>query len=146
MNIELALLAVMLKTGNFAPILNDDITEEHFATDTGITLYKFIRTYKKDADGAAQFPSLKIVRSRFDSAALELADPDEGDTVENLLHELKVAKLRTDLRQVAEAADALANSSEDPTTRSLPWSTRCARSRRSSSVRRTSRSLRVLPG
>ena len=116
-NIELSLLAVMLHSGDFGPLVRDEITQEHFETEIGKALHTFICSYRRESDGAAEFPSLKIVRNRFDSAVLELPDPDPADTVKNLTHELRCQKLRSDLRQHALQVEEMANSSEDPTTR-----------------------------
>jgi hypothetical protein len=118
MNIELSLLAVMLKKGDFGPIINGHITEDHFGTDEGKILFNFITTYRKESDGRAQYPSLKIVRGRFKH--LELPDPEEGDTVANLSHETIQAKFRSDLRQLAAEAEEIANSASDPIADVLP--------------------------
>lgn len=117
MNIELGLLAVMLKTGDFGPIAREEVTLDHFQTNTGQTLFGFIRNYKRSSDGAAIYPSLKIVKSRFDVAALELPEPDPSDNVTNLTHELKIQKHRADLRALALDIETVASDSEDPTTR-----------------------------
>ncbi len=114
MNLELRLLAVMLKTGKFEPILRSEITAEHFETDEGQVLFNFITTYRRDSDGIAKFPSLEIVRARFARSAVELPDPDPGDTVENLAYEVQGAYFRSQLRQFSLEAEQLASSSGDP--------------------------------
>lgn len=120
MNIEMRCLATMLKSGDFSPIAKSEVTKEHFETDAGKALFNFIRTYRGDSQGAANYPSLAIVRNRFDEAAIELPEPDGGDTVANMTHELKIQKFRSSLRQFALEADALANGAEDPTGKASP--------------------------
>lgn len=113
MNVELHLLAVMLQQGNFGPFINDEITEEHFETTEGKLLYEFITTYR-DESGTTMYPSLTIVRNRFAKSVIELPDPDPGDTIENLSHELRREKLRSHLRQFAVSAEDIANGPDDP--------------------------------
>lgn len=115
MNIELSLLAVMLKTGDFGPIIRDELTEDHFETDEGKILLNFITTYRNEGDGTAKFPSLKIARHRFaNSATVELPEPDPGDSVHSLTHEVLSQRFRSQLRQYAILCDDAASSSDDP--------------------------------
>lgn len=127
MNIELRLLAVMLKTGDFGPIIRDEITKDHFETDEGQSLYLFITTYRSEADGAACYPSLAIVRNRFAKSSIELVEPDPGDNVQNLSAELRVEKFRSDLRQFATQAEDIANAPEDPLAAMSPVLSRIRR-------------------
>lgn len=120
MNIELSLVAVMLKTGDFGPIVREEITEDHFETDQGKILFNFITTYRDESDGVARYPSLSIVRSRF-GETLELPEPDLGDNVQNLTHEVRAAKVRSELRQFSVAAEDIANGPDDPVGMMMPW-------------------------
>jgi replicative DNA helicase len=117
MNIELSLLAVMLKNGDFGPIQSGDIKEEHFGTDQGIQLFQFINDYRRDTGGNAIYPSLKVVRSRF--SHLELPEPDPGDTVANLADEVRNIKLRSDLRSLSLEIESAANGVDSPALRVL---------------------------
>lgn len=110
--IELRLLAAMLYKGDFDPIVKGHIGPTHFLTDTGKILYQFITTYHNSSNGAAKFPSLAVVRNRFDN--IDIPDPDPGDNISALAHEVRVSKARDDLRKHALEAQTVADSSDDP--------------------------------
>lgn len=114
MNIELRLLSTMLKYGDFGPVIRNDINVEHFGTAQGQQIFNFIANYKHATDGAAKWPSLAIVRERFKGAHVELPDPDPADTIDNLTHEVRVAKFRSELREFAFNAETIAEGSTDP--------------------------------
>jgi replicative DNA helicase len=120
MNIELRLLSTMLKSGDFSPIIKNEVTREHFETSQGESIYDFIVGYKEITEGAASWPSLAIVRERFRSAAIELPDPDPADNVENLTTEVRVTKFRSDVRQFALDAETAATAALDPLGAVLP--------------------------
>lgn len=120
MNIELQLLATMLQRGNFEPLIRGDITPDHFVTEEGKILYNFITTWRGKTDGVSQFPSLSIVRSRFANAAMEIPEPDPGDTVEALAYETSLQKLKGELRAAATELENIANSSSDIITEAVP--------------------------
>ena len=114
MNIELRLLSTMLKSGDFGPIIRGDIQVDHFGTSQGEAVFDFIQGYKRATDGAAPWPSLSIVRERFKAAHIELPDPDEADTVDNLAFEVRVLKLRSEIREAAVAMETVAEGAVDP--------------------------------
>lgn len=114
-NVELQLLATMLQRGDFGPILRGDITAEHFLTNEGKILLTFIKSYREESGGSAKFPSLSIVKSRFANAAFIIPDPDPADTVDALTHEVKVQKMKSELRVVAQELLNAAES-DDPVT------------------------------
>lgn len=118
MNIELKLLATMLYHGDFAPIIKGDLTEDHFLTDTGKILYNFITGYKRSTGGAALYPSLNTVRSRFKK--IELPDPDPGDRIDNLTYETTLLKMRQDFRDASAELQIIADSSDNPVEEALP--------------------------
>jgi hypothetical protein len=113
-NIELQLLATMLKAGDFTPLQRGDITEAHFQTDAGKALYNFITTYRYSTGGEADYPSLSVVRKRFKKSAIELPEPDPGDTVEALAYETRLEKLKADIREAATEMAGIAQDSPDP--------------------------------
>jgi hypothetical protein len=118
-NIELRLIATMLYTGNFSPILQGDITAEHFQTESGKILFNFITTYRSESDGSARFPSLSIVRHRFSKSAIELPDPDPGDSLNALVYETILQRVRGEMQSVANDLQVLSEGSGDPVV-SLP--------------------------
>ena len=97
--IELRLLATMLYSGDFSPIAQGEITEEHFNTDHGKALCSFVLNYHLETGGRPRWPSLSQVRERMKH--LDLPNPDPGDSVEGLAHEMKVEKLRSDIRAIS---------------------------------------------
>jgi replicative DNA helicase len=105
-NIELQLLATMAHTGDFTPIAQGDITLEHFQTDTGKTLFTFIDHYKDSAQAGTPYPSLSIIRARFDK--IELPTPSPADTVRALAYEVQLHKLRSDVRMMSTDLEAVA--------------------------------------
>jgi hypothetical protein len=119
-NIELKLIATMLYTGDFSPIIKGDITDEHFETDSGKVLYAFIRGYGKSTNGAARWPSLSIVRKRFKNSAIELPDPEPGERVDALAHETILEHFRSKLRAASVELETVATSSSDPYGDILP--------------------------
>jgi replicative DNA helicase len=114
MNIELALMTAMLKSGDFSPLRKGDITKEHLATEEGKILYNFITTYRNETNGMASYPSLTVVRNRFKSSGMELPELDVSDTVATLAHETRLESFRSDLRQFATNAGQIADTSSDP--------------------------------
>jgi len=97
--IELRLLATMLYSGDFSPIAQGEITEEHFNTDHGKALCSFVLNYHLETGGRPRWPSLSQVRERMKH--LDLPNPDPGDSVEGLAHEMKMDKLRADIRAMS---------------------------------------------
>lgn len=120
MNIELRLLATMLKTGNFGPIIRNEVNEEHFRTGQGEAIYGFIVNYKHTTDGASPWPSLAIIRERFRVGGDELPEPDPADSVENLAYEVRVKKYRTDIQAFALEAENIAEAAVDPISAIAP--------------------------
>ena len=113
-NIELRMLAQMLYSGNFTPIVQGDITAETFTTEQGLILFNFVTTYSSSTDGAARYPSLSIVRARFQDSAIELPDPDPADRLEALVYETKSQRLKADVQELALRLDQIAKSTDDP--------------------------------
>lgn len=111
-NIELRLLAKMLHSGNFSPILQGEITAEHMTTEQGLVLLNFITGYRASTDGVARFPSLSVVRSRFSNSAIDLPDPDPADTIESLVYETQTQKMRSRIQEISIELDNLAKSSD----------------------------------
>jgi len=114
-NIELRLLAKMLHSGDFTPIMKGEITAESMTTEQGLVLFEFITTYRTSTDNVAGFPSLSVVRGRFTNSAIELTDPDPGDTIEALVYETQMQKMRAKVQEIAVDLDNLAKSSESLT-------------------------------
>jgi replicative DNA helicase len=114
-NVELRLLTKMLHSGNFAPIQQGEITKEHFVTEQGSILFNFITNYRSDSDGRARFPSLSIVRSRFEGrSAIELPDPDPGDTLEALVYETNVQRIKARMSTIAKQLEESALNASNP--------------------------------
>lgn len=109
-NVELRLLAKMLHSGNFTPIQQGEITAEHMTTEQGTVVFNFITTYRSNTDGVARFPSLSVVRSRFTSGAIDLPDPDPGDTLEALVYETQTQKMKSRIQEMSIELDNLAKS------------------------------------
>jgi replicative DNA helicase len=111
-NIELRLLAKMLHSGNFTPLLQGEISAEHMTTEQGLVLLNFITGYRTSTDGTARFPSLSVVRGRFSNSAIDLPDPDPGDTLEALVYETQTQKMRSRVQEISLELDFLAKSSD----------------------------------
>lgn len=109
-NIELRLLSTMLYRGDFSPIQNNTIGVDDFQTDAGKTLFQFIADYKKRG-GKHRYPSLSIVKSRFDQVTLDLPEPDPADKVDQLTEEIQGRRRRA---RIAEIAAELDDASRDP--------------------------------
>lgn len=120
MNNELTLLATMLYRGDFTPVLSGQIEEEHFETIEGKTLYKFIRNYRGETGGQAQYPSYSVTKMRFKSS-IELPEPEPGETVTTLAYEVRVDKYRSELRQIASELETVAGSADDPVAGAAPY-------------------------
>ncbi len=114
-NIELRLLAKMLQDGNFKPLQAGDITEEHMITEQGKILLNFITGYRHSTDEVARYPSLSVVKSRFNNSGMEIPTPDPGDTVESLVFETQSQKMRSRVAEIALELDALARSPDSLT-------------------------------
>lgn len=104
-NLELRLLSAMSYSGDFSPIANGDITIEHFQTDHGKAVYSHIATYGSSTNNAARYPSLAIIRKRF--SHVELPDPDPADDVKALAYEVRLEKLRADIRVLGTELDSV---------------------------------------
>lgn len=102
----------MLHSGNYTPIQQGEITAEHMTTEQGVIVFNFITTYRPDTDGVARFPSLSIVRSRFSNSAIDLPDPDPGDSIEALVYETQTQKMRSRIKEIALELDTLSTSSD----------------------------------
>lgn len=111
-HIELRLLATMLHSGDFGPLIRGEITADHLDTDAGKILHNFIVGYSQQTDREARYPSLSIVRSRFDT--IPIPDPDPGDKVNALVYETTMMKMRSDLRKVATDLQTVSMSSDNP--------------------------------
>lgn len=91
----------MAARGDFGPIIRGDITPRSFITDQGKIVFNFITSYGSMTGGAAKWPSLAVIRNRFDKAGFEFPDPDPGDTVDGLSHEVRTQIARRDIQVVA---------------------------------------------
>jgi hypothetical protein len=103
-NIELRLLSTMLYRGDFSPIQNNTIGVDDFQTDAGKTLFQFIADYKKRG-GKHRYPSLSIVKSRFDQVTLDLPEPDPADKVDQLTEEIQGRRRRARIAEIAAELD-----------------------------------------
>jgi hypothetical protein len=112
-NIELKLLSTMLYKGDFAPMLNNDVSADDFNTDSGKALYQFIANFRTSG-GKHKFPTLSIIRSRFDSASMDLPEPDPSDTVEQLVSEIQLRRRRQAIAELSTELDDLAQDPDDP--------------------------------
>lgn len=114
-NVELRLLTKMLHSGNFTPIQHGEITKDHFVTEQGSILFNFITNYRGDSDGRARYPSLSIVRARFEGrSAIELPDPDPGDTLEALVYETNVQRTKARMAVIAKQLEESALNASNP--------------------------------
>ncbi len=111
-NIELKLLTAMLFSGDFGPIQNGTIKLEHFETEQGKILFEFVTGYCEGTNREAKYPSLSIIRNRFEH--IELPDPDPGDRVAALAHETVLTKARSDMRRIALELQTVSLESGDP--------------------------------
>lgn len=102
----------MLHSGNFTPIVQGEISAEHMTTEQGKVLFNFITTYRSSTDGVARYPSLSVVRGRFSNSALELPDPDPGDSLEALVYETQTQMMRSRIQEISLELDTLAKSSD----------------------------------
>lgn len=114
-NIELRCLALILKLGNFEPIIKGDITEDTMTTEQGKILFNFITTYRSSTDGVARYPSLGIVRQRFQNSAIELPDPDPSDELVALVYETKNQRFKAEVQSIALQLDQSVHSADDTT-------------------------------
>ena len=102
----------MLHRGDFGPLIQGDITAEHFETDAGKIVHNFITGYVTQTDREARYPSLGIIRNRFTN--LELPDPDPGDDLRALVHETVMMKTKADLRRIATDLQTISMNSDNP--------------------------------
>jgi hypothetical protein len=107
-NQELRLLSLMLQRGDFTPLQEGLIESSDFGTDGAQHVVEFIHNYKDITNGAARYPSLSIIRDRFGDT-IELPDPDPGDEMKALVYEVRLNKLRTDLKLHADTIELLSD-------------------------------------
>lgn len=105
-NLELRFYSTMLYKGDFSPIAQGEITEEHCLLDQTKAIHNYIATYEHATNHAARYPSLTIVRDAFPH--IEIPDPDPADTVGALAHHMRLNKLRADLKMAATDLEAVA--------------------------------------
>lgn len=91
----------MAARGDYGPITRGEITRDHFLTDQGKILCDFAMRYHTVSEGASRFPSLIVLRNRFKKAGFDLPDPDPGDSVDGLAHEVIIQKCRRDIQTVS---------------------------------------------
>lgn len=101
-NIELQLLATILHTGRYDAIVSGDLTEREFLTNEGKVIFNFVRSFREEANGEARYPSLSIVQNRFRNAGFILPTPAPADDVSALLHEVRVQRMRADMRVIGQ--------------------------------------------
>lgn len=101
----------MLYTGDFSPIINGEIDTDTFVTDTGTLLFHFITGFKTETDGQLRFPSLAIVRNRFEKT-IDIPDPDPADSVEALAYEVRSERFRSKVSEIAHELSLSAEHSE----------------------------------
>lgn len=116
-NVELRLLALMLKTGDFRLITQGDLTEHHILSEQGRRVFDFIKSYRQESDGKARYPSLVIARDRHspETSGIELPDPDPSDTLEALFYETNVQRIKAKTTAIARQLEVAADSADDPT-------------------------------
>ncbi len=114
-NIELQLYVTMLQTGDFGPIIRGDVTAEDLTTNEAKILDNFVRGYRGETSGLAKYPSLPIVKARFSQAAFILPDPCPADTIQALVHEVRINRAKADLRTIGQELLNAADS-DDPIT------------------------------
>lgn len=102
----------MASRGDFSPITNGDVNAATFSTDQGKIIYNFCMNYVTTTGGAARWPSLTVLKSRFSQAGFDLPKPSKGDTVPGLAHELlalvarrEIAVVASDLTRIAAMPD-----------------------------------------
>lgn len=101
-NIELQLLATILHTGRYDPIVSGELTDREFLTNEGKVIFNFVRTFREEANGEARYPSLSIVQNRFRNAGFILPTPAPADDVSALLHEVRIQRMRADMRVIGQ--------------------------------------------
>lgn len=100
-NIELRHLATMASLGDFSPLERGEVRAADFATDQGKIVHNFCVTYGSMTGGSAKWPSLAVLKSRFKTAGFDFPDPEPGDTVEALTHEVLAQVARRQIMTVA---------------------------------------------
>jgi replicative DNA helicase len=112
-NIELRLFALMMKTGDFGPIIDGTIHKDTCVTDAGKILFNFVTTFRHQSGGRVRYPSLAIAQNRFSKGAFELPEPDAGDDLGALVHEVILQRFRTDVLESANTMTLAAETSDD---------------------------------
>lgn len=98
----------MAARGDFAPLATGEITTDHFLSEQGKTVSNFVLNFSKTSDNAARWPSLIILRNRFHRAGFDFPEPDPGDTVGALAHEVVIQKLRRDIQSASSDLSRIA--------------------------------------
>lgn len=98
-NLELKLFGTMLYTGDFSPLAQGDVTEDTCLLDQSKAICNYITSYSYSTNHAAKYPSLAIVQAAFPHITLPVPDP--GDTVAALAHEVRLNRLRADIKTMA---------------------------------------------
>lgn len=111
-NIELQLLTTMLEQQNFTPLIKGEIVEDHFSHPDAQSLFHFIATYRHTTGGAAKFPTLSIVKNRFEGSGVQIPDPELGAELSALVYETQLQKLRGDIQGVSIELDELSVSGD----------------------------------
>lgn len=112
-NIELQLITAMSEYGDYSPIVNGDITEDHFRSEEARMILGFIKAYRENEGQGIGFPSRATIEARFSSSKLTLPEISLADTVRQLAHEVRTHAFRSSLRAYAQEM-LLASDSSDP--------------------------------
>lgn len=113
MNIELQALSTMLDRQDFNPIRRGEITLDQMVTTDGATVLNFILQYKHTTDGAARYPTLDVVRNRFENTGVELPDPaPKAADLGSLVYETRLQKLKSELNSHSTILDQLSGSTD----------------------------------
>ncbi len=98
----------MAARGDFTPLATGEITTDHFLSEQGKTVSDFVLRFSNTSGNAARWPSLIILRSRFHRAGFDFPEPDPGDTVGALTHEVIIQKLRRDIQAASSDLSRIA--------------------------------------
>lgn len=105
-NLELKLFGTMLYTGDFSPLAHGEITEDTCTLDQAKALYNYVTSYSYATNHAAKYPSLSIVQAAFPH--ITIPAPDPGDTVGALAYEVRLNKLRADIKTMSTDLEVVA--------------------------------------
>lgn len=105
----------MLDQGNTDPIHKGLVVQQHMLTNNGQSLFHFLKNYRQMTGGRGRVPTRSIIAERFGPLAADLPETLGNEDLEALAYEVRLAKVRADLRDLSVNASIVADMA-DPVT------------------------------